>query len=124
MTSNAHSLSLYYNIYVHTFLWCVQLTWIPNELEGFDVVVFEYVERLSEPRGWLYKLWEVVVPGGLLILSSSHQHWTHSNIQLYIGKWCIAYICFPFSLLCILNLHSLACECTNMSNVAVCTGFQ
>lgn len=64
-----------------------QLTWIPNELEGFNVAVFEYLERFNEPRGWLYKLWEVVVPGGLLVFTTSQQHWNISNIQSHIGKW-------------------------------------
>ena len=71
----------------NTLLLYVQMTWVPNELEGFDVAVFESVERLNEPRGWLYKLWEVVVPGGLLIFSSSHSTWNTSHILSYIGKW-------------------------------------
>ena len=65
-------------------LYCLQLTWVPNELEGFDVAVFESVERLSEPRGWLYKLWEVVLPGGLLVFSSS---WNPSHTLSFIGQW-------------------------------------
>ena len=64
-----------------------QLTWVPNELEGFDVAVFESVERLSEPRGWLYKLWEVVLPGGLLVFSSSHSSWNPSHTLSFIGQW-------------------------------------
>jgi formylglycine-generating enzyme required for sulfatase activity/2-polyprenyl-3-methyl-5-hydroxy-6-metoxy-1,4-benzoquinol methylase len=64
-----------------------QLTWVPNELDGFDVVVFESVERLSEPRGWLYKLWEVVLPGGLLVFSSSHSSWNPSHTLSFIGQW-------------------------------------
>jgi formylglycine-generating enzyme required for sulfatase activity/SAM-dependent methyltransferase len=63
-----------------------QLTWVPNELDGFDVAVFECVERLNEPRGWLYKLWEVVVPGGLLVITTSHD-WDCSKIETFIGKW-------------------------------------
>ena len=71
----------------HNLPTCVsQLTWVPNELEGFDVAVFECVERLSEPRGWLYKLWEVVVPGGLLVVTTSHD-WDCSKIESFIGKW-------------------------------------
>ena len=60
--------------------------WVPNELEGFDVAVFECVERLNEPGGWLYKLWEVVVPGGLLVITTSHD-WDCSKIETFIGKW-------------------------------------
>ena len=87
----------------------VQLTWVPNELEGFDVAVFEGVERLSEPRGWLYKLWEVVVPGGLLFFYSSQQHWNNSTLQPHIQKWwvmflthcqCEALMCMKWNVMC------------------------
>ena len=65
-----------------------QLTWVPNELEGFDVAVFECVERLSEARGWLCKLWEVLAPSGLVVFTtSSTHHWDCSKIAGYIGKW-------------------------------------
>jgi 5-histidylcysteine sulfoxide synthase len=64
-----------------------QLTWVPNKLEGFDVAVFEGVERLSEPRGWLNKLWEVVVPGGLLVFSSSSSLWDSSSLPPLLGEW-------------------------------------
>ena len=52
------------------------------------MAVFECVERLNEPRGWLYKLWEVVVPGGLLVITTSHD-WDCSKIETFIGKWYI-----------------------------------
>ena len=29
----------------------LQLTWFPNELEGFDLVLFEFLDRLNEPKG-------------------------------------------------------------------------
>ena len=63
----------------------LQLTWTPNELEGFDVVVFEFLDRLNEPKGWLYKLWEVVVTKGLAVFSSDS--WDSKMIHGYIGKW-------------------------------------
>ena len=54
------------------------------------MAVFECVERLSEPRGWLYKLWEVVLPGGLLVITTSHD-WDCSKIETFIGKWWVEF---------------------------------
>ena len=84
-------------MYVHVYKRCiihtplrmiyVQLTWVPNELEGFDVAVFECPERLCEPRGWLYKLWEVLCPKGLAVFCSSS--WDREQLLGYTGKWCV-----------------------------------
>ena len=32
----------------------LQLTWFPNELEGFNLVLFEFLDRLNEPKGIYY----------------------------------------------------------------------
>ncbi len=66
--------------------WLLQLTWIPNEIEGFDFVLFESIERFMEPKGWLWKLWECLTPGGLAVLVGS-SHWNAVNVGRYISKW-------------------------------------
>ena len=92
-------------------LCCLQLTWaLQNELEGFDVAVFESVERLSEPRGWLYKLWEVVLPGGLLVFFSSHPSWNPSHTLSFIGQW----QAFLFNLPHSLHLGIIPKTCVNV----------
>ena len=63
----------------------LQLTWTPNELEGFDVVMFEFLDRLNEPKGWMYKLWEVLTAKGLAVFSSDS--WDSKIIHGCIGKW-------------------------------------
>ena len=50
------------------------------------MVVFEFIERLNEPKGWLYKLWEVLNPKGLAVFVSSSD-WDSKKIDSYIGKW-------------------------------------
>ena len=64
------------------------MTWVPNELEGYDFVVIEFLHRLSEPRGWLVKLWECLVPGGMVIILTPRQgEQQRDAIQAHIKKW-------------------------------------
>ena len=66
----------------------LQLTWVPNEIEGYDVVVFEFIDRLNEPKGWLLKLWEAVTKGGVVIfLTVASSQWDEAKIRKIIGKW-------------------------------------
>lgn len=62
------------------------MTWVPNELEGFDFILVEFLGRLSEPRGWLVKLWECVGHQSLLLVTDADQ-WDQARLQTYIGKW-------------------------------------
>jgi hypothetical protein len=62
------------------------LTWIPNEIENFDLVVFEFLDRLAEPKGWFRKLWESVSPRALVVFAAS-DHWEQDRIDSYVGKW-------------------------------------
>jgi len=63
------------------------LTWVPNEVEGYNVVVFQFIDRLSEPRGWLLKLWEVVTPGGgVVFIISQESKWDKAKIGDIIGN--------------------------------------
>ena len=63
-----------------------QMTWVPNEIEGFDVVLFEFLDRLAEPKGWLLKLWESVSSNAIVVFAASDQ-WSETTIGDYIGKW-------------------------------------
>ena len=62
------------------------MTWIPNEIENFDLVVFEFLDRLAEPKGWFRKLWESVSPRALVVFAASH-NWDKGRIDSHIGKW-------------------------------------
>ena len=64
------------------------MTWIPNEIEGFDFVLFEFLDRLSEPKGWLRKLWECVTPNGVVVIATTEE-WGRERIEECIGKWCV-----------------------------------
>ena len=68
------------------FVLLFQLTWIPNEVESFDLVVFEFLDRLAEPKGWFRKLWESVSPQALMVFVASDK-WDQKRIDSYIGKW-------------------------------------
>lgn len=62
------------------------MTWVPNELEGYDVILIEFLHRLSEPKGWLIKLWECLRAGGLVVVASNGK-WDRPLLQTYIEKW-------------------------------------
>lgn len=64
----------------------LQMTWISNELEGFDMIVIEFLDRLSEPRGWLVKLWECLLPRGLVVVADAGK-WDKDHLQTHIEKW-------------------------------------
>lgn len=63
-----------------------QMTWVPNEIENFDFVLFEFLDRLAEPKGWFRKLWESVSPQALLVFAASDK-WNREKINSHIGKW-------------------------------------
>ena len=73
-------------IVIRIILTFLQMTWIPNEIENFDLVVFEFLDRLSEPKGWLRKLWESVSPQALMVFAASDK-WDEKRIGSHIGKW-------------------------------------
>lgn len=64
-----------------------QMTWVPNELEGYDVVIVDFLERLAEPKGWLVKLWECLEPQGIAIIADASGKWHQPRLQGYIGRW-------------------------------------
>ena len=64
----------------------IQLTWVSNEIEDFDLILFEFLDRLAEPKGWLCKLWECLTERGVAVFAAS-QKWDGKMIGQYIGKW-------------------------------------
>ena len=82
-----------------------QITWIPNEIENFDIILVDFLDRITNPKckynninyiiivhvhithvAWLLKLHECISPNGLLVISASKQ-WPSATLQKYIGKW-------------------------------------
>lgn len=64
-----------------------QMTWVPNELEGYNCIVVEFLDRLAEPKGWLIKLWEVLDPQGVLVIVTPKQKERQAAIQTNLKKW-------------------------------------
>ncbi len=62
------------------------MTWVPNELEGYNCIVVEFLDRLSEPKGWLIKLWEVLDPQGVLVIVTPKQG-GREVVQTHLKKW-------------------------------------
>lgn len=50
-----------------------QFAWIPNEITEKDLVLFEFADRLNEPKGWLRKLWETITPQGIVVIVTSER---------------------------------------------------
>ena len=62
------------------------MTWVPNELEDYNCIVFEFIDRLSEPRGWLIKLWECLASQGVVVIVTPKQGGREA-IQTHLKKW-------------------------------------
>ena len=62
------------------------MTWVPNEIDNFNFVLFEFLDRLAEPKGGFRKLWESVSPCALVVFAASHD-WDQDTIDSHIGKW-------------------------------------
>ena len=70
----------------------LQLTWVSNEIEDFDLILFEFLDRLAEPKGWLCKLWECLSERGIAVFAAS-QKWDGKMIGQCIGKWYVCSVC-------------------------------
>ncbi|XP_033095635.1 uncharacterized protein LOC117100170 isoform X2 [Anneissia japonica] len=62
-----------------------QLTWIPNELMDFNLVVLDFLDRVMNIEAWLLRLWEIIVPCGLIIITSPTE-WNEERLYKVIGK--------------------------------------
>lgn len=69
-----------------------QLTWLPVEVGSHNLVIFNnnYINRVNTPKSWLYRLREIVLPGGIAILTHSVSNNTSSidvaQLQQLIGN--------------------------------------
>nr|AMM72581.1 5-histidylcysteine sulfoxide synthase [Paracentrotus lividus] len=61
-----------------------QFTWIPNELSGFDLVVHHCLDRVPNKRAWLIRLWEILMPNGIVVISGLGD-WTKEKLEPIIG---------------------------------------
>eukprot|EP00731_Ephydatia_muelleri_P028971 Em0020g615a len=64
-----------------------QLTWIPKVVSPTDLVLFEFLERLSNPKAWICRLWECVKPNSFLIILTCSTQCTTSWIQSCLLQW-------------------------------------
>ena len=111
MTCTIHS-RYYLSAWEHCCLHVLQMTWVPNELEGANLILFEFLDLLMEPKGeiqhistfisvhlhslmssslflcagWLLKLWECVSSRGVVVFSAS-ECWSAQTLQEHIGEW-------------------------------------
>ncbi|XP_013417309.1 uncharacterized protein LOC106178593 isoform X2 [Lingula anatina] len=60
-----------------------QLTWLPNEIGTYDVVLFENIDRVMNPKAWLRRLWEILNKKGVLIIIST-KGWDQAKLRPYI----------------------------------------
>lgn len=47
-----------------------QFSWIPNEIGKHNLVVVTFLERTSNPKAWLVRLWEIVQQSGIIVIVS------------------------------------------------------
>ena len=71
---------------IRSTLFWLQLTWVPNEIVGKDLVLFEFADRVAEPKGWFYKLWETLSPQSIVVVVASRK-WDRSRISNFIRNW-------------------------------------
>ena len=58
-----------------------------NEIRGHDLVLVEFLDRLTESKGWQRKLWETVDQHQALLVVIGTAKWEKNRIEGYIGKW-------------------------------------
>ncbi|XP_789318.3 ergothioneine biosynthesis protein 1 isoform X2 [Strongylocentrotus purpuratus] len=61
-----------------------QFTWIPNEVSGFDLVVHHCLERVQNKKAWLIRLWEILNPNGIVVISGLGD-WTREKLEPMVG---------------------------------------
>ncbi|XP_071483049.1 uncharacterized protein [Diadema antillarum] len=62
-----------------------QFTWVPNELSGFDLVLHHCLDRVSNKKAWLVRLWDIIKPNGIVVISGRNG-WTKEKLQPMIGN--------------------------------------
>ncbi len=62
-----------------------QLTWVPNEILDFDLVVMQGIDRVMNMKAWLLRLWEVIIPNGVVVILSKKGYGA-KDFQPIIGR--------------------------------------
>lgn len=57
-----------------------QLTWLPNEIQENDLILFSMLDRVTNHIAWLRRFKEIVKPDGLLIVYSQTSKYSVSDI--------------------------------------------
>ncbi|XP_073227915.1 uncharacterized protein [Porites lutea] len=61
-----------------------QFTWLPNEIGVYDLIVMLSLQRLSNPKAWLVRLWEIMNSGGILIIKTNVS-WNLESLRAVLG---------------------------------------
>ncbi|XP_077861879.1 uncharacterized protein LOC100373045 [Saccoglossus kowalevskii] len=61
-----------------------QMTWIPNELYGFDLTIQDMIDRVSNVKAWLVRLGEITLSTGVVVIVSS-TGWDKDTIKPIVG---------------------------------------
>ncbi|XP_078381059.1 uncharacterized protein LOC144663860 isoform X1 [Oculina patagonica] len=62
-----------------------QFTWLPNEIGVYDLIVMSCLHRLSNPKAWLIRLWEIVQPNGLVVIKTD-DGWDMGSLNAILGN--------------------------------------
>lgn len=62
-----------------------QFTWLPNEIGVYDLIVMSCLHRLSNPRAWLIRLWEIINSRGLVIIKTNVD-WDLESLKAVLGN--------------------------------------
>ncbi|XP_035700174.1 ergothioneine biosynthesis protein 1-like [Branchiostoma floridae] len=47
-----------------------QMTWVPNEIPKSDLVLLDFLDRVTNPKAWWLRLWEIVTDNGIAVVIS------------------------------------------------------
>ncbi|CAH3196614.1 unnamed protein product [Porites evermanni] len=61
-----------------------QFTWLPNEIGVYDLIVMLSLQRLSNRKAWLVRLWEIMNSGGILIIKINVS-WDLESLRAVMG---------------------------------------
>ncbi|XP_076463054.1 uncharacterized protein LOC143295308 [Babylonia areolata] len=62
-----------------------QLTWLPNEVNHHNLVIFSHLERVQNPKAWLVRLHEVTSNNGVAIIVSAEGVWNKDVLHSHLG---------------------------------------
>ncbi|XP_077981461.1 uncharacterized protein LOC144436526 isoform X2 [Glandiceps talaboti] len=62
-----------------------QLTWIPNELFGYNLTIQDMTDRVMNTKAWLVRLFDITLPDGIVAIVSSTD-WNKDKLESIIGS--------------------------------------